>query len=279
MAIDPKTVEVLGVMARVLSEHGWKFVLIGAVILQLLIDLRQGRDSLSRTTRDADAVVMVASWEDFRQMRQQLFRAGFQPGSAPHELRFGEDVRVDLIPFGPELVEEDRLVWPEADRVMSTLGIEEAFESARPEELAPGLSLPVVPIPGMMLLKLVAYQDRPEERARDLTDVVYCFEHYEERLETSRRFDLIGITVEGQQLQFEEAGAYLLGIEVAGLARPRSLVAVRKFLDRISDEYARPISQILIEERRIADTEDRRSELFRLFRVFAAGASEDAKIA
>lgn len=279
MAIDPKTVEVLGVMARVLSEHGWKFVLIGAMISQLLIDLRQGRDSLSRTTRDADAVVMVASWEDFRQMRQQLFRAGFQPGSAPHELRFGEDVRVDLIPFGPELVEEDRLVWPEADRVMSTLGIEEAFESARPEELAPGLSLPVVPIPGMMLLKLVAYQDRPEERARDLTDVVYCFEHYEERLETSRRFDLIGITVEGQQLQFEEAGAYLLGIEVAGLARPRSLVAVRKFLDRISDEYARPISQILIEERRIADTEDRRSELFRLFRVFAAGASEDAKIA
>lgn len=279
MAIDPKTVEVLGVMARVLSEHGWKFVFIGAMIPQLLIDLRQGRDSLSRTTRDADAVVMVASWEDFRQMRQQLFRAGFQPGSAPHELRFGEDVRVDLIPFGPELVEEDRLVWPEADRVMSTLGIEEAFESARPEELAPGLSLPVVPIPGMMLLKLVAYQDRPEERARDLTDVVYCFEHYEERLETSRRFDLIGITVEGQQLQFEEAGAYLLGIEVAGLARPRSLVAVRKFLDRISDEYARPISQILIEERRIADTEDRRSELFRLFRVFAAGASEDAKIA
>lgn len=279
MAIDPKTVEVLGVMARVLSEHGWKFVLIGAMIPQLLIDLRQGRDSLSQTTRDADAVVMVASWEDFRRMRQQLFRAGFQPGSAPHELRFGEDVRVDLIPFGPELVEEDRLVWPEADRVMSTLGIEEAFESARPEELAPGLSLPVVPIPGMMLLKLVAYQDRPEERARDLTDVVYCFEHYEERLETSRRFDLIGITVEGQPVQFEEAGAYLLGIEVAGLARPRSLVAVRKFLDRISDEYARPISQILIEERRIADTEDRRSELFRLFRVFSAGASEDAKIA
>ncbi len=277
MVIDPKTIEALRVLAQVLAEDGRDVVLIGALVPQILIDMRQGREFAGRTTRDVDTVVMVASWEDFNRMRSRLHEIGFRPGSVPHEFQFG-DVRIDLIPFGPGLVQDDSLVWPEADRVMSTLGIEEAFEHAQPEELAPGLSLPVVPIPGLVLLKIVAYQDRPEERARDLIDVVYCFEHYEETLGESRRFDLTGITVEGQPLQFGEAGAYLLGIDVAKLAKPKSLMAVHKFLDRIPEEYARPIGQILHQERRIADKEDRRSLLFRLFRVFAAGLSASANM-
>lgn len=271
MAIDPKTVEALRVLAQVFTEEGRSFALIGATVPQLLIDLRRGRESPGRMTRDADAVVTVASWEDFDRMRRRLFEAGFHLGSAPHELRFGEDVRIDLIPFGPGLVQEDRLVWPGTGFVMSTLGIEEALECAQPEEIAPDLSIPVVPIPGLVLLKLVAYQDRPEERARDLIDMAYCFEHYEEALEGSRRFDLAGTMVEGQPVQFEEAGAYLLGTEVAKLAKPKSLRAIRSFLDGIQDEYARPISQIIYQERRIANAENRAGELFRLFRVFAAG--------
>lgn len=274
MAIDPETVEALRVLAQVLTEEGRSFALIGATVPQLLIDLRRGRESSGRTTRDADAVVTVASWEDFDRMHCRLFQVGFRPGSAPHELRFGENVRIDLIPFGPGLVQEDRLVWPETGFVMSTLGIEEALERAQPEEIAPGLLIPVVPIPGLVLLKLVAYQDRPEERARDLIDVVYCFEHYEEALEGSRRFNLAGTMVEGQPVQFEEAGAYLLGTEVAKVAKPKSLGAIRSLLDGIQDEYARPISQIIYQERRIANDEDRARELFRLFRVFAAGLGE-----
>lgn len=274
MAIDPNVVAALRVLAQVLPADGRSFVLIGAMVPQLLIDLRQGHGFSSRMTHDADTLVKVASWEDFHRLGRRLSEAGFRQGPAPHEFRLGEDVRLDLIPFGPGLVKEDRLVWPKTEIEMSTLGIEEAFECAKSEELAPGLSLPVVPIPGLVLLKIVAYQDRPEERKRDLTDVVFCFEHYEEVLEGSRRFDLTGVTVDGHPVQFEEAGAYLLGIDVAKLARPKSLVAVRKFLDMFSDEYARPISQILTEERRLADNEGRRRELSRLFMVFATALRE-----
>lgn len=123
----------------------------------------------------------------------------------------------------------------------------------------------------------MAYLDRPEERARDLTDVVYSFEHYEETLGGSRRFDHTGVEVEGQPILFEEAGAFLLGTEVARLARPNSLQAVRTFLAGIDNEYARPISQILSQERRMVDGESRRRTLFRLFRVFGAGLSEGAE--
>lgn len=161
-------------------------------------------------------------------MRSRLFKTGFQQGAAPHEFLWSEEVRIDLIPFGPGLIEQDRLTWPGTGIVI-------------------------------------------EDRRRDLIDVVYCSEHYEEDLEGSRRFNVAVTAVDERPVQYEEAGAFLLGFEVAKLAKAKSLVAVRKFLDRIPDEYARPISQILYEEQRIADNGGRRRELFRLFRVFAAG--------
>ncbi len=271
MAIDPKTVPALETLVHVLTEDNRDFVLIGATVPLVLVDLQQVGGFSGRETRDVDAVASVGSWEDFDRLRRRLFETGFRQGSTPHEFLFGEDVMVDLIPYGPGIVRDNRLEWRETGRVMSTLGIEEAFESAVRVEVAPGLSVPVVPVPALVLLKIIAYQDRPEERARDLGDMVYCFEHYEESVEESRRFDLAGVEVEGQPVEFEEAGAYLLGLQLAKLARPSSLVAVHQFLELITDEFARPIVQILREEGRILDNEGRRKELFRLFRVFAAG--------
>jgi predicted nucleotidyltransferase len=274
MAIDPNTVPALQALAHVLTEDNRDFVLIGAAVPLVLVELQQAGEFSGRETRDVDAVASVGSWEDFDRLRRRLFETGFRQGSIPHEFLFGEYVMVDLIPYGPGIVRDNRLEWRETGRVMSTLGIEEAFASAVRVEVAPGLSLPVVPVPAFILLKIISYQDRPEERARDLADMVYCFEHYEESIEESRRFDLAGVEIKGEPVEFEEAGAYLLGLEVAKLARPSSLVAVHQFLEVVSDEFTRPIVQILREEGRILDNEGRRRELFRLFRVFAAGLAE-----
>ncbi len=274
MPIDPRVVPALRTLGRALEADNRDFVLIGATVPQILLRMPQGGEASGRTTRDVDALVAAGSWEEFERMRHRLFEVGFRPGAAPHELLFGQDVGIDLIPYGEGIVQNDRLEWPGTDRAMSTLGVEEAFASAGVEEIVPGLSLRVVPIPGLVLLKIVAYQDRPEERARDLSDVVYCFEHYEEDIAQSRRFNLVGVDVIGEPVEFEEAGAYLLGADMARLAGPRSLFAVRRFLEMIPDEYSRPISQILREERRMVNNERRRTELLRLFQVFAAGLNE-----
>jgi hypothetical protein len=80
--------------------------------------------------------------------------------------------------------------------------------------------------------------------------------------------------VDGNVVTFEEAGAFLLGMEVAALAKPKSLDIVRSFLRMISDEFARPLSQIVTEEKRVIDSEKRRAILYRLFRVFGAGLNQ-----
>lgn len=140
----------------------------------------------------------------------------------------------------------------------------------RPQALAEDLVLPMVSLAGCVLLKLIAYRDRPAERARDLVDVVYCFERYAEEPGGSRH-DVAGIVVDGRVVSYEEAGAYLLGTEVATLARPAAQAAVREVLAGLPDQYAWPIQQILAEEQRWDDEGHRRAALWRLFRVFGAG--------
>lgn len=272
--MDPKTVAALRVLSRVLSQEGRRFALIGATVPQVLLDLPGGAGSGSRETRDVDAVAEVRGWEDFTLLCERLKQEGFRQGRVAHELWLDDDVRIDLIPYGPSLVQENKLSWPYGDSVMTACGFEEALECARDQEVAPDLRLPVVSIPGLILTKVVAYMDRPAERARDLIDMLYCFERYELASGESRRFDYAGTEVEGKGVTYEEAGAFLLGIEVATLAKPKSLDVVWRFLNMIPDEFARPISQILSEERRLVDSDVRRSVLYRLFRVFGAGLDQ-----
>jgi predicted nucleotidyltransferase len=219
-------------------------------------------------------VAEVATWEDFASLRERLLQEGFRQGQVAHEFLWDTDVRIDLIPFGPAIVDHDRLSWPNGGAVMNVCGLEEALECAREEEITRDFRLPVVTIPGLVLTKVIAYLDRPEERARDLIDILYCFEHYETNPGASRRFELPESQVNDALLKYEEAGAFLLGIELAALAKPNSLATVRRFVETISDEFVRPISQILAEEKRLVDNDARRGVLYRLFQVFAAGINQ-----
>ena len=272
--MDPKAVEALRRLSRVLSREGRRFALIGATVPQIVLDLRGSPGS--RETRDVDAVAEVNSWEDFTRVRRRLEQEGFRQGRVAHELWLDDEVRIDLIPFGPNLIEDDKLSWPYGDSVMTACGFEEALECAREREVAPDLRLPVVSIPGLILTKVVAYMDRPAERARDLIDMLYCFERYEQAAGESRRFDHAGTEVEGKTLTYEEAGAFLLGIEVAALAKPKSLDIVRRFLGMFQNEFARPITQTISEEKRLVDSDERRRLIYRLFRVFGAGLNKSA---
>ena|SRR5882724_3597171 len=265
MPIDPAVVEALRLLLE-LIEAG-RFVVIGATVPVVLIDLRHGLSD-GRATRDVDALVHMTSWEEFEELSRRLTAVGFHRRGAAHRFVHGL-AEVDLIPYSRILAPGGRLEWPGEDQAMSTLGLEEAFESARPEQIG-DLLVPMASVAACVLLKFVAYGDRPSERARDLVDIVHCFEHYGSE-PGSRRYEVGEVEVDGGPVLYEEAGSYLLGQEVADLARPESLAAVHRVLASIQDGYAGSIQQILGEERRRFDADICRQELYRLFRVFAAG--------
>lgn len=265
MPIDPAALEALRLLLQVVGAE--RVVVIGATVPAVLIDLHHDLTG-ARTTHDVDVVVRAANWEEFEELKRRLVAVGFRQLGTPHRLEYGT-AEVDLIPYSRALAPGGKLEWPGEDRAMSTLGFEEAFESARPEQVG-SLVIPMASVAGCILLKFVAYNDRPPERARDLIDIVHCLERYAEEPET-RRYEIGEVEADASPVLYEEAGAYLLGQEVAALARPESLATVRRVLALIEDEYARPIHQVLTEERRLPDADTRRPELFRLFRVFSAG--------
>jgi len=263
MVLDPGAIEALRLLIGLIGAE--RFVVIGASVPTVLLD--QGLAG-GRATRDVDAVLRVDSWEEFQELTRRLMTVGFRVRGAPHRFAYGS-AELDLIPYSRALAPDGRLEWPGEDRAMSTLGIEEAFASARPERIG-DLVVPMVPVAGCVLLKFVAYNDRPLERARDLVDIVHCFDRYGADPDT-RRYEIGEVEADDRAVLYEEAGAYLLGQEIAGLARPESLATVRGVLASIDDEYARPIQQILSEERQLLYAEARRRKLYRLFRVFTAG--------
>jgi len=235
MPIDPAALEALRLLLDIAGPD--RVVVIGASVPIVLIDQRYGL-AVGRTTRDVDVVVRATSWEEYEDLKRRLLAAGFRQARVPHRLEYGP-AELDLIPYSRTLAPGDALEWPGQDRVMSTRGFEEA------------------------------YNDRRAERVRDLIDIVHCFELYGSEPDP-RRYEIGEPEVDGTPVSYDEAGAYLLGQEVAALARRGSLAPVRAVLASIDDEYAWSIQQILAEERRVVDNDTRRLELYRLFRVFSS---------
>jgi predicted nucleotidyltransferase len=272
MPLDREAIRALGLLRDVAAAESRDLVVIGATVPLVLIDRRQGREGEGPLTRDVDAVIAAKTWAEFAGLKRRLVAAGFREGEEPHRLYLGT-AEIDLIPYSPALAPGDRLEWPGTGFAMSTLGIPEALEHARLEQIEANLSLRMVPISGCVLLKLIAYSDRPAERVRDLTDVIHCLERYDE--DGTRRFDVApGRSVDEVAIQYEEAGAYLLGTEVATIARAASLRVVRTIVDAVKDDDAGLVREALRGEARHVDRDKRAQYLCRLFRVFSAGLGE-----
>jgi len=262
MPLRPEDVRTLEILSSVLRGEGWTFVVIGAAVPWILATQSTGL----RGTRDIDVVVNTTSWADFERAGSRLRDAGFTRRHL-HEFTSPHGTRIDLLPYGQGLVQGDTIAWPDGV-TMSALGLAETFHSAVERPIAEALSVHVATVAAFALLKVVAYMDRPAARSKDLGDLIDAFTRYEE--ESDRRFELFDVSVDSLPLRFEEAGAYLLGTDVAALAAPKTRSVIQAFLAGLTDEYSRPIGQALMEEKRTG-SDERRAEVWRLFRVFREG--------
>ena len=263
MTLPAERVRALRVLHDVANGAGWRCVLIGASVPALLVS----SGSPSRVTFDADTIVSTRTWDDYEALRRALETRGFRRG-APHQMFSPEDARIDLIPFGPGIVDANQIAWPDGWR-MSALGLAEALETAEPSMIEGAFTFDVVPQSTFVLLKLISYQDRPEERHRDVADIVAICEAYES--DSDRRYEAVGEMVDGVPVSFDLAGAFALGRDLRAIAHRDSLEATAKFFARIPDQYAAPVRHVVMEEKRTFVGDERRPQVFRLFRVLQAG--------
>lgn len=205
--MPPATLEVLRTVDRVTRELGVDYFVLGATARDIVLYGVFGIDP-DRGTQDVDLAVAVRDWSQFEQVKAALVKTNeftAEP-SPPHRLfrrddRFKQAHPLDLLPFGGVEDASHKITWPpELSIAMNVAGYREALEVAQEVEIAPRFVVRVASLPGLAILKLLAWADRGIEDARDATDLVTIMRRYTEAGNEDRLY--------GEEIDVLEAVAY-----------------------------------------------------------------------
>ena len=198
-----------------------RFVLIGASALGCFLDMRW------RGTADLD-LTLAASLEEY--LDETLAPGWRRDRWMEHRWYSPGGEIIDIIPAGSELLRKGEMQWPRTGHRMSLVGLRLAFERGVPvATAAPDLTIKVAPVPVLTVLKIVAYQDRPTERGRDLTDLAYIFTEYEPE-------DRFAADVIDLGMSYEEVGPFLLARKISEMVNDAERAQVNRFVREASDE-------------------------------------------
>ena len=250
LALTAAQIEALRSLNALLA--GRPVVLIGATALQAYVDLR-------RTTRDVDVIVVATLAE----IPEALEGEWTKDPKVPHRWRREGDQVADVLPADAETVAKQKLQFPGDDRVLNMVGIDLAVQHVQQVEVE-GLQISVAALPVLVVLKMIAWLDRPAERARDLGDVILAMRNGLAD-DDDRRFDE---PISTANLSWEQQSPWHVGFEVGRIVRAAEAELVRGFLHRVRGED-RDFAEMLRESRIFAS--DREEQVSTLLTAFVAG--------
>lgn len=134
----------------------------------------------SRATRDIDTAIFIRSWDEFTHARNALIEKGMLETTNTHRLiEPVTGLPLDIIPFGEIADSEGSIQWPPDYAVtMSVIGFDEAYSAALLVEDR-GLQFKVASLPGIALLKLIAWDEKGQARNKDATDFYAILDRYQ----------------------------------------------------------------------------------------------------
>lgn len=221
----PYFLEVFRIVDEVMKANNAPYYLIGvnAADLQLL---REGVKP-SRGTKDIDFAVMVPSFQDYDRIKEGIIAKGFNPVKVPFTLYHSKyNAAIDLLPFG-QIEETDTANFEEREIIMNVLGFKEALAEPAVVLLDDILVVEVPPLHGMVVLKLIAWSDRPEIRANDLEDIFRIVKHY---------YDVVGEAIFDEYADLLEIDPFdekLIAARVMGRRMSPILKKSAKLRDRV----------------------------------------------
>lgn len=214
------------------------FFLAGATARDLLLHHAHGIE-VGRDTRDVDIALMVEDWTTFESLRSRLIAGGqFAPnGNALHKLKFGGYLEIDLIPFGAVERADRTIAWPpNGDFVMTVFGFREVLDATLLVELPDDEEIRVVSLPALALLKLMAWKERRlSEPGKDAHDLAMILSNYLDAGNHERLYTEAAHLLEIPAFDFEQAGTWLLGHDMAQLLPRAARQPVAEILVAESD--------------------------------------------
>ncbi len=222
-------------LSDIFRHRSIRFFLIGAQARDLHL-FRQGIKPV-RGTRDIDFAVMVESIGHYNELLAALTEKGFERTSDPYRLNWkqGETV-IDLLPFG-QIAQDYTVHFTERDIELCVLGYAELTEELEEHYLdkEQTFSLPVPPLHGIFLLKLLSWDDKKPDREKDLADLSLILDKYWNFVE-NEAYEQHQDLFDDDNFKGNRAAARILGRHLKGTLA-RSEVLGRRII-RILEEQA-----------------------------------------
>jgi predicted nucleotidyltransferase len=169
--------EVFQIVDEVLTKLEIPYYLIG--VSAIALELLKSDIKPSRGTKDIDFAIMIASLKEFDDIVAGLEGKGFHKAKAPWTLFHPDyNVAIDLLPFG-QIEENDTVGFNERYTDLHVLGFKEVLSETEQVPIEEKIAQ-IPPLHGMIILKLISWSDRPEERDNDLKDILIIIKNYYE---------------------------------------------------------------------------------------------------
>jgi predicted nucleotidyltransferase len=178
---QPHISEMLTALEKGLNKYQIDFYLVGAVARDVWMTAINDIPP-SRVTGDIDFAVFINDRNTYAALREYLINVeGFIPYKGNEfVLMWKKIIQIDLMPFG-EIEDKATNVRIEGIGLTSLNmpGFKEIYDSGLPEaELEEKHRFKFCTLPGIVLLKLLAFHERPEIRRDDIKDISKILQHF-----------------------------------------------------------------------------------------------------
>lgn len=259
--VDPITIEILREVAIGAEAEGVAHMLVGATARDVLLTHVFGLE-IKRATYDVDFAVAVKDWQQFEALRARLIAHGtFKDGGKVQQRLYYKsadveyDYHIDLVPFGEISKGTGEVAWPpDLKTIMNVAGYDDVLAAAELVEFTPGFIQKVVSIPGLAILKIVAWSDRGRDNPKDAQDLIFIMDNYTNAGNFDRIYE-VEEALDAGDGDPDVAGVYLLGLDIRQVASASTLNTLQQILerdfDRLTIEMVKPLRYLENVEERV----------------------------
>lgn len=174
-----------------------------------------------RTSKDVDFAAMIGSTADYEAVRTFLIERNFTESKGNAFVLINpKGVQIDILPFGG--IEIDSSVQLHATGMASIQvnGFQEVYQAGTATmTMKTGHEFKVATLPAIVLLKMIAFDDRPERRQKDAKDIANIVEHFfdlQSEFIYTEHSDIFQLEDELiKQLTLQDIAATVMGREIA----------------------------------------------------------------
>ena len=220
--------EVFNALEEAFNETGIDYYLIGALARDVWY---AQRSKTLRQTKDADFAVLVGSEAAYQSKKQYLKdNKNFQDTKENSFVMLAPSgIQVDILPFGAVEIDTGIEFKGQGLTTMNENGFMEVYQAGTQEiRVETGHNFKVATLPSIVLLKFIAFDDRPEHRTKDATDVANIILHFFD-LQAELIYREYAGLFEEKEKTLEEISAIVIGKEMKKICASNE-----KLLSRLS---------------------------------------------